>query len=128
MLPGDYDAAGNLTAAGLAKRQLTCWAAHHSGDDFQGPLEPFGRLCYFLEREKHPVEATTSPGLVIGWRIESGLRYRNVLLIGHFDKIRQKGFNPAFIISVPEKEVHFPPETIFPFALAAEVTLRTLTD
>ena len=43
-------------------------------------------------------------------------------------KIRTKGFSLGFIMSIPSKEVHFPPEVVFPFALAAEVALRTLAD
>ena len=80
LLPGDYDAAGNLTDSGKAKRALTCWEAHHAGEAFPGVIQPLGRLCYFLEREKHPVEPTTSPGLFLGWRLESGLRFRDFYL------------------------------------------------
>ena len=56
------------------------------------------------------------------------MRYRGVLMIGHYDNLRLRGFNPGFIISVPEKEVYFPDELCFPFAVAYDLSVKELRD
>ena len=61
------------------KGRQTCWECHHGNNPFEGPIEPFGCLCYYLERSGHTLAPTTVPGLFLGWRLESGMRYRNAL-------------------------------------------------
>eukprot|EP00973_Karenia_brevis_P077825 10815178-Karenia_brevis.AAC.1 len=52
---------GTVKDSAKSKANLTCWEAHH-GKKFEGPPEPFGRLCYYLEPEaRHPVAPTTKP-------------------------------------------------------------------
>jgi hypothetical protein len=31
------------------KALQTCWEAHHNGETFPGVVQPFGRLCYYLQ-------------------------------------------------------------------------------
>ena len=49
-------------------------------------------------------------------------------MIGHYDNLRLRGFNPGFILSVPEKEVYFPDECCFPFAVAYDLSVKELRD
>jgi len=124
----EKDAAGNVLERFRAKADLSCWEAHHRGSSFTGVKQPFGRLCYFLDRATHPLMPTTVPGLFLGWRLERGLRFRGVLYIGDYDLIRTKGVLARFIRSVPTQEVHFPDELVFPFAEARARALCDMTD
>ena len=69
----------------------------------------------------------TVPGLFISWKLESGVRYRNVLLIADFAEVRGGTFRMTSIKEVHEKEVHFPALT-FPFAEARAIALRNLEE
>ena len=71
ILPWEKDAAGNVLEAYKEKSQRTCWHAH-TGEPFTGVMQPFGRLCYYLRRDGHPVGPTTTPGFFLGWRMELG--------------------------------------------------------
>ena len=64
-----------------------------------------------------PLDAPVSPGLFIGWELESGLRYRGVLKVMDYESCRTHGWSPGFVVSVPEKECYFPEEICFPFAV-----------
>ena len=72
------------------------------------------------------MQGTTSPGLFVGWRLESGLRHRGVLYIADYDTIRAKGFGARCVRSVPEKECHFPERLIFPFAIARKLSIENM--
>ena len=106
------------------KANLTCWAAAHGGDDFQGPMEPFGRLCFVRDKGQHPMGANAKPALFAGWRIEAGCRYRGVLLTLDFERVRTKSAGWLNVTSFPEKEVFFPEEVIFPIANAHKLQLE----
>ena len=75
------------------------------------------------------MEPTTKPGFLIGWRLESGLRYRGVLRILDYDTV-VAGKKIAFrsIQDVPEAEVHFPSEITFPFAEAQVIIEVVLSE
>ena len=66
ILPYEKDAAGNVLPEHAHKVGKSCWAVHH-GSDFDGPLQPFGRLVYYLNRT-HPMSPTTTPGFFVGWK------------------------------------------------------------
>ena len=75
------------------------------------------------------MSATTKPGFFIGWRLESGLRYRNVLKVLDYDSVVQgKTIASRSILDVPEKEVYFPEEVIFPFAERRKLAIHTMQD
>ena len=127
--PHEQDDKGNVLPAHQHKVGKTCWQVQHRGEAFTGPLEPFGRLCYYRDiKKKHPLQPTASPGLFVGWRLDTGLRYRGVLLVLDYERARAHGWRNNFVRSCPEKEVHFPAEVVFPYAVAAEERLRTLKD
>ena len=126
ILPWEKDAAGNVLAMYKDKARQTCWTAFHDGEEFQGPFEPFGRLAYYYNKDVHPLAPTTSPGIFIGWRLESGMRFRNVLLIADYDKVRLGVFKAEYVKKVPTKEVFFPEKLVFPFAQARHFALENM--
>jgi len=128
MLPWELDANGRPLEAAMEKSRQSCWECHHGGAAFTGPKEPFGRLCFFLDRSVHPAMPVTSPALFLGWRLESGLRYRGVLTLGVYEDIRKFGFKKSFMKNIHEKEVFFPSEVCFPFAEANALALRNMSD
>ncbi len=70
----------------------------------------------------------TVPGLFVGWRLESGMRYRGALYIADYDKIKKGNFQFRSLLKVPEKEVYFPDELVFPFANARKLAIRDFAD
>ena len=92
---------------------------------FDGIRLCFGQLMYY--RRKHPTKKTLepnmAPGLFMGWRIESGLRYRGVLKVLDYQEYRSK--SNALVVDVPEPEIFVEEgEPIFPFAEAKRKALR----
>ena len=106
---------------------MTTWEAHF-GEPFRGPLQPFGRLCYYLAKpnETHPLEPRTKPGFFCGWKLEFGARYRGGLLVLDYDFVRRHGFNGKGMRVIAQKEVHFPSELVFPFAEARKLAISRM--
>ena len=76
---------------------------------------------------KHPakktLESNMAPGLFMGWRIDSDLRYRGVFRVLDCQEYRSK--SNALVIDVPEPEIFVEDgEPIFPFAEAKRKVLR----
>ena len=126
ILPHMKDAAGNVLAEFTVRVNKTCWEVHH-GEKFRGPMQPFGRLCFYLDKD-HPLEPTTKPGIFIGWRLERGLRYRGVLNILDYGNARKGIFAIRSIQRCPVAEVYFPPELEYPFKNARELALKDCSD
>ena len=126
--PHERGADGRVLDQFSFKLGRTCWEVLSKGDPFTGPLQPFGRLCYYWNHKAHPLDANGAPALFIGWRIESNMRYRGVLLVIRYYKAKEGDWSVNSIIACPEKEVFFPKELTFPFAVAADTALRNLTD
>ena len=64
-----------------------------------------------------------APGLFVGWRVDPGLRYRDVVRILDYQTFRTK--SAATAIDVPEAELYVEPgEPIFPVANAREKALK----
>ena len=98
---------------------LTCWQSSHNGDDFDGPIQPFGRLCHYKSRDAHALAADTKPGLFLGWKLQTGVRFRQVLLVADL----RSTIEDLSKCDVPvqgglsSSEVYFPSgEPIFPLA------------
>ena len=68
----------------------------------------------------------TSPALFVSWRLESGLRYRQTLLVINYDRVKTSGFVAQAIKSIPQKEVFFPSELVFPFAEARKTSINQM--
>ena len=48
ILPWEKDDSGKVLEKYRAKESQTCWECHHDGSKFDGPIQPFGRLCFYL--------------------------------------------------------------------------------
>ena len=106
--PVGKDEEGNVQIEFASKEHQTCWEVHHNGELFEGPRQPFGRLVYFRpSAEQHPMMPNTVPGIFLGWRLESALRYRHVLYVADYETVRQEGFKRKSVRSIQAKEVHF---------------------
>ena len=81
---------------------------------------------YYLDTKNHPAEPQTSSGFFVGWKIESGMRFRSKLLVADFEKVRRSGFYAANVIEVPAEECHFPEEVKFPFAEARKLSIEQM--
>ena len=125
----ERSANGSVLPEFADKQRKTCWELHFN-ERFPGPRQPFGRLCFYLHRDvsRHPMAPSTRAGLFVGWRLESGLRYRNVVWIADYESCRKGDFNKRFVKSVPEQEVHYPLECVFPFAEARDRATKELAD
>ena len=89
-------------------------------------MEPYGCLVYYLDnKDRHPLFSATKPGPFLGWEIESGMRYRGVLIIADYDNFRQGSFQRILCKAIPHKECAFPDVTEFPFANAKRAAIKT---
>jgi len=122
----ERDASGITLPAFKHKEEWTCWQAHHNGEPFSGKRPVYGQLVYFLDDKSHILMPRTSAGLFVGWRMESGLRYRGVLLIADYEIMRQGVYRWNQIKHIHEKEVHVPDEPVFPFAEARKQAIESM--
>ena len=81
ILSYERNAAGQVLEAFIQKSEQTCWECFHRGIEFGGPIQPFGRLCWYRGTSGHPLTAPALPGFFAGWRLEGGMRYRGIVLI-----------------------------------------------
>ena len=91
---------------------------------FDGIRLCFGQLVYY--RRKHPTKRTLepnmAPGLFIGWRVDSGLRYRCVVKVMDYQEFRTK--SNAMVLDVPEPELFVEEgDPVFPIAEAKRKAL-----
>ena len=108
----------------LADSTKTQWEAL-TKTKFDGKRLCFGQLVYY--RRKHPTKRTLepnmAPGLFVGWRIDPGLRYRDVVKVLDYQTFRTKG--AATAIDVPEAELYIESgDPVFPVANARDKALK----
>ena len=82
----------------------------HTGKEFDGIVEPFGRLCFYRDDSKQqPVVPRETlghkRGLFTGWVIDSGIRYRKQIIIVNLENSKQGRFNRKMLKQCPELEV-----------------------
>jgi len=101
-----------------------------SGSPFHGVKYPLGALVYYRAAGDGLAEATTKPGLFAGWKLESGLRYRDTVLILDYEAIRLRQHKHWEPRTIHQKEVFFPPveHMEFPLANAARRAISEMTD
>ena len=91
----------------IADPEKTQWEAL-TREKFDGKRLCFGQLVYY--RKKHPTKRTLepnmAPGLCLGWRIDSGFRYRYVVRILDYQEFRTRG--ASCVSDVPEPELYLP--------------------
>ena len=73
---------------------------------FLGRRLCFGQLCYYRKKTptKRTLEPNMSPALFLGWRVDSGGRYRNVVKVLDYQDFRIRGLSQS--IDVPEPELY----------------------
>ena len=91
---------------------------------FLGRRLCFGQLCYYRKKTptKRTLEPNMSPALFLGWRVDSGGRYRNIVKVLDYQDFRIRGLSQS--IDVPEPELYVedgPP--VFPIAHARDQAL-----
>jgi hypothetical protein len=126
ILPHERGANGEPLDAHLTKAKWTCWQAFHNGSAFTGPIQPYGRLCFYRDTSGHPMTSPALPGFFAGWRLERGVRYRGVLLIFDYELARGGNFSSRSLRCRPQQEVVFPELLEFPFARARDIALGNL--
>ena len=92
---------------------------------FEGMRLCFGQLMYYRCKAvgKKTLEPNMAPGLFLGWRIDSGLRYRNVVKVLDYTEYRTRGNH--VVIDVPEVETYVEIGIpIFPIAHARDKALK----
>ena len=70
----------------------------------------------------------SSPAFFIGWRLESGIRYRGVLHILDYKQAQLGNMTTNHVKSVPEKEVIFPDFLEFPFANQRKLAISNMAN
>ena len=91
---------------------------------FDGMRLCFGQLVYYRRKSptKRTLEPNMSPGLFLGWRIDPGFRYRNVLRVLDYQEYRTRGGNSA--VDVPEAEIFVPEgDPVFPVGFSRHQAL-----
>ena len=101
-----------------------------TGEPFLGVKYPLGALVFYRAKSDGMAAPTTRPGLFAGWRIDSGLRYRNVVQVVDYEAVRARAHLHWSPKDLHEKEVFFPPvEYIeFPLSNAAMKALKEMSD
>ena len=61
-----------------------------TGEPFFGIKYPLGALVFYRAKSDGMAAPTTRPGLFAGWRVDSGLRYRNVIQIVDYEAVRAR--------------------------------------
>ena len=105
---------------------ISQWEAA-TGEPFRGKPIPLGALVYYRCKDPRPAsDPNAMPGIFAGWRIDSGLRYRKVLKVLDFEKVRARVKGYAHPIELPEQEVYAPPELCFPMREAKLIALKNM--
>ena len=97
------------TDAGNFKLDKTRWEVM-TGSRFLGPKYPLGALIFYRAKGDGMAEPTTKPGLFAGWKLESGLRYRDAVLVLDYDATRHRAHLHWQPNTVHVKEVYLPDE------------------
>ena len=97
-----------------------------SGQRFDGPQHLLGQLVYYRVSDKtkiHKFAGSCLPGVFAGWRLENGCRYRGVVLVLDYEKIRTRtaGFENA--IAIPQEDLVFDDHLTMPLKNAHRESL-----
>ena len=81
-----------------------------SDQRFDGPHWLLGQLVYYRVSDKtklHKFGGACLPGIFAGWRLENGCRFRGVVIILDYEKLRAQAPGFENTIAVPQEEVVF---------------------
>ena len=107
----------------IADPEKTQWEAL-TKSKFDGMRLCFGQLVYYRKKSqtKRTLEPNMSPGLFMGWRIDPGFRYRNVVRVLDYQEYRTRGGNAA--VDAPEAEIFVPEgDPVFPVGFSRHQAL-----
>ena len=100
-----------------------------TGRPFEGPRHLFGQLVFYRVKTGLPLDPNLAPALFIGWRLDSGLRYRDVVQVLDYTQTKDKVGHWWKPIDVPIAELFLQEgQPVFPFAERRNAALRTLSD
>jgi len=109
------------------QERVTQWQAA-TGATFPGRMVPLGALIYYRSKGNATIShPSTRPGFFAGWRIDSGLRYRKIVRILDYEKIKNKESACTNMIDVPEEELFVPDEITFPMFEARQLALKQMS-
>ena len=97
-----------------------------SGQRFDGPHWLLGQLVYYRVSDRtklHKFSGSCVPGIFAGWRLENGCRYRGVVLILDYEKVRTQAKGFENLIAVPQEEVIFDDHLTLPLKVAHRESL-----
>ena len=97
------------------------------GSEFRGADYVLGQLVFYRTKfqGKSKIAPNASPGLMAGWKLEFGLRYKGVLLILDYSALKDKKIS---VMNVPDREVYVRENMVFPLADLAEKALQKFAD
>ena len=81
-----------------------------SGQRFDGPQWLLGQLVYYRVSDKtklHKFDGSCLPGIFAGWRLENGCRFRGVVLVLDYEKLRTQAPGFEHTVALPQEEVVF---------------------
>lgn len=107
----------------IADPEKTQWESL-TRNKFDGMRLCFGQLVYYRKKSptKRTLEPNMSPGLFMGWRIDPGFRYKNVVRVLDYQEYRTRGGNSA--VDVPEAEIFVPDgDPVFPIGFSRHQAL-----
>ena len=94
-------------------------------EKFQGKRCCFGQLVWYRTKTpgKRTLDPNMAPALFLGWRVDPGLRYRNVVKVMDYEAFRKDGSISVHDVPEPELFVEDGPPS-FPIAAAADRALH----
>ena len=99
------------------------------GKEFLGPHYLLGQLGYVRTKDagKFKFSPNAEPAIFIGWRLDFGMRYRDVLQFILYSHLREDASSHP-VSQFHDAEVYMPEDVTFPLASAAEAALKELDD
>ena len=94
-------------------------------EKFQGKRCCFGQMVWYRTKTpgKRTLDPNMAPALFLGWRVDPGLRYRNVVKVVDYEAFRKDGSISVHDVPEPELFVEDGPPS-FPIAAAADRALH----
>ena len=94
-------------------------------EKFQGKRCCFGQLVWYRTKTpgKRTLDPNMAPALFLGWRVDPGLRCRNVVKVMDYEAFRKDGSISVHDVPEPELFVEDGPPS-FPIAAAADRVLH----
>eukprot|EP00973_Karenia_brevis_P037098 5114408-Karenia_brevis.AAC.1 len=68
-----------------------------------------------MRKDRNPCDEATIPWFFMGWKIEAGMRYRDMLRIADYHAFKKGNFSRHSVHEVLAKEVVFQEKADFPF-------------